>query len=69
MTIVSSSQYDPLRAYMVGGMEQAFRPFDIYELTDSSDRSPVNLKDKSKSRVSYEEQKENLEIEIIKQKQ
>jgi hypothetical protein len=34
MVITSSSQIDIFKAYMVGGMEQTFRPFDLYELVD-----------------------------------
>jgi len=37
MAITSTSQIDILKAYMVGGMEQTFRPFDLYELTDGSE--------------------------------
>ena len=37
MAITSTSQIDILKAYMVGGMDQTFRPFDLYELTDGSE--------------------------------
>lgn len=30
MAITSSSPIDILRVFMVGGMEQTFRPFDMY---------------------------------------
>jgi hypothetical protein len=36
MVTTSASQLDIFKAYMVGGMEQTFRPFDLYELVDSS---------------------------------
>jgi hypothetical protein len=37
LTITSNSQLDIFKAYMIGGKEQSFRPFDLYELSEAHD--------------------------------
>lgn len=71
MAITSTSQIDILKAYMVGGMDQTFRPFDFYELTDgNADNEGFKLLPSRIANVKdYNEQMESLEIKIIKEKQ